>query len=56
MNPGGEFEASMVGPLVILVVLVVRQIVKGSSKSGIFLGMPFVSHFLVVCFSLVIET
>ena len=33
---GGNFETSVVGPLVILVALVKRQIVQGYFKSGIF--------------------
>ena len=38
MNPGGEFETSMVRPPVILVALVKSKIRQGSSKSAIFLG------------------
>ena len=38
MKPGEIFETSMVGPLGILVALFRRQIVQGSSNSGIFGG------------------
>ena len=38
MNPGGDFETSIVGPLGILVALVSRKIGQGCSDSGNFLG------------------
>ena len=56
MNPGVKFETSMVGPLGILVALVKRQMGQGSSNSGKFSGRPFMSPFLAIDFSLVIET
>ena len=54
MNPGVNFEASVVGVLVILVVLVKRQIGQGSSNSGRLSGRPSISTFLAMRFSLVI--
>ena len=56
MKPEANFETSVVGLLVILVALSKRQIWQGYSKSGRFSGRPSMSHFLVICFSLVIET
>ena len=38
MNPGRDFETSMVGPIGILVALVKRKIGQGYSKLGKFLG------------------
>ena len=57
-NPSeaGNFYTSVVGPLGILVALVRRKIRQGSSKSGIFSGRPYMRPFLVILFSLVIET
>ena len=51
MNPGANFETSVVGPLEILVALVKRQIGQGSSNSGIFSVKPSMSHFLAIRFS-----
>ena len=48
MNLGANFEISMVGTLVILVALLKRKIEKGSSKSGILFGRPFMITFLVI--------
>ena len=56
MNPGVNFETSVVGPLVILVALVKRQIGQGSYNSGRFSGRPSMSPFLAIRFILVIET
>ena len=56
MNPGANFETSVVGPLEILVALVKRQIGKGYSNSGIFSRRPSKSPFLAINFSLVIDT
>ena len=55
-KPRENFKTSMVGTLGILVPLVKRKIRKGSSKSGIFVGIISMSIFLVVRFSLSIET
>ena len=52
----GGVETSVVGPLGILVALVRRKIGQGYSKSGIFFGRPYMSPFLVIHFSLLIET
>ena len=52
----GKVETSMVGPLEVLLSLIKRQIGHGSSKSGIYFGRPYMSTFLGICFSLVIET
>ena len=56
MNPGANFETSVVRSLGILVALVKRQIGQGYSNSGIFSGRPSMSPFIAICFSLVIET
>ena len=56
MNPGEDFETSVVGPLGILVALVKRYIGQGSSNSGRFFGRPSMSRFLAIRLSLVIET
>ena len=56
MNPGANFDTSVVGPLGILSDLVKRQIGQGSSNSGRFYGRHYMSPFLAICFSLVIET
>ena len=56
MNPGANFETSMVGPLGILVTLVKRQIWQGSSKAGIFVGIPHMSTFIAIGVSLLIDT
>ena len=48
MNPGGDFKASVIGPLRILFSLIRIKIGKGSSKSGIFYGRPSMSLFLSV--------
>ena len=56
MNPGANFELSMVRPMGILFALVGRKIGQGYSKSGIFVGRPSMSPFLAIIFSLSIET
>ena len=56
MNPGANFDTSMVGTLVILGALVIRQIGQGSSNLGRFSGRPSMSPFIAISFSLVIET
>ena len=56
MNPGEKFETSVVGPLLILVAVVMRQIGQGSPNSGIFSGRPSMSPFLAISFIMVIET
>ena len=56
MNPGGDFETSIVGPLGILVALVSRKIGQGYSDSGNFSGRTSMIPFLAIRFSLVIET
>ena len=53
---GGNIKISMVVPLVILFSLFKIQIVKDSSKSGSFLGRPFMRPFLAVSISLLIVT
>ena len=56
MNPGANFDTSVVGPLGILVAFVKIQIGQGSSNSGRFSERPSMSTFLAIRFSLVIET
>ena len=56
MKPGRDFDTSVVRTLGVLVALIKRQIGQGYSKSGIFSGILSMSSFLVICFSLVIET
>ena len=56
MNPGENFETSVVGTLVFLVDLVRRKIGQVSYKSGRFVGEPYTSPFLAIIFSLAIET
>ena len=56
MNPGENFETSVVGPLGILVALVKIKIGQGSYNSGIFSGRLSMSPFLAIRFFLVIET
>ena len=56
MNPGENFETSVVGPLGVLVSLFKRKIGQGSSNSGRFSGRPSMSPFLAIRFSQVIET
>ena len=56
MNPGANFETSVVGPLGILVALVKIQIGQVSSNSGKLVGRPLKIPFLAICFSMVIET
>ena len=56
MNPGENFKTSVVGPLEILFALVKRKIGQGSSNSWRFYGRPFMSPFLAIRFSQVIET
>ena len=56
MNPGANFETSVVGTLVFLVDLVRRKIGQVSYKSGRFVGEPYTSPFLAIIFSLAIET
>ena len=56
MNPGENFQTSVVGPLEILVALVKRQIGQGYSNSGRFSGRTSISPFLAIRFIRVIET
>ena len=56
MNPGANFETSVVGPLGSLVALVKIHMGQGSYNSGIFNGRPSMSPFLDIRFSLMIET
>ena len=56
MNSGENVKTSVVGPLEFLVALVKRQIGQGSSNSGRFSERPFMSPFLAIGFSWVIET
>ena len=56
MKPRGNFDISVVGPMGIVFAFVKRKIWRGYSKSGIFYCRPYMSTFLVVSFSLVIET
>ena len=51
MNPGVNFETSMVVPLGMLFTLVKRQVRQGSSKSGRLVGIPSMSTFLVISLS-----
>ena len=55
MKVGTNFETSVVGPLGILFALVEIRIVQGSSKSGRFSGRPYMSPFISIRFSLLIE-
>ena len=48
MKPGANFETLVVGILGILVALVKRKIGQESSKSGIFVGRPFMSPFIAI--------
>ena len=52
----GNLYTSMVGTFGILIALDKGKIRKGYFNPGIFVGMPFVSHFLAIIFILVIET
>ena len=56
MNPGGNFETLVVGPLGILVSLVKIQIGQGFSNSGRFSRRPSMRPFLAISFSQVIDT
>ena len=56
INPGEDFETSMVGPLGILVALVKGKIGQVSSKSGICFGRTSMRTFITISFSLEIET
>ena len=56
MNPGANFETSMVVPLVILVALLKIKIGQDYYRSGIFVGIPAMCHFLAIHFRLEIET
>ena len=56
MNPGGDFETSVVVNLVILVTLVKRKIGKDYYKSGILAGRPSISPFLSIIFGMIINT
>ena len=49
-------DTSVVVPPVMLFALVKIQIGQGYSNSGIFSGRPFMSPFLVIRFSMLIET
>ena len=55
MNPGENFETSVVGPLGTLVSLFKRQTGQGYSKSGRFFGRPSMSPFFDINFSMVVE-
>ena len=52
----GNFDTSVVGTLVVLVPLVNRKIGHIYFKSGRFSGRPSMRPFLVISFSLEIET
>ena len=56
MKPGAKFETPMVVPLGISISLVNKQIGQVSSKSGKFVAKTYMSTFLVISFSLEIET
>ena len=56
MNPGANFETLVIFPLWILVALARRQIGQSSSMLGRFYGITSMVSFLVIYFSLVIET
>ena len=56
MKTGENVETSVFGPLGILVALVKRKIGKVYPKSGIFACRPSTSTFLVINFSVSIET
>ena len=56
MNPGENFETSMLAPLEILVALVTIQIGQGYSKSGRVFGRPFMRNFFYICCNPEIET
>ena len=55
INPGANFETSMLGPMVILVASVKKQIGQGYYKSGRFFGRPFMSPFFAVICNLKME-
>ena len=56
MNPGENFETSMVGPLVMLSALVKRKIGRGYSESGRFVGRPSMTNLPAIFFGLSIQT
>ena len=56
MKPGKHLEKLMVGPLGISYALVERQIGQEYSKSERFVGRPSMDPFLIIHFSLVIDT
>ena len=56
MNPGANFETSMVASMAILVALVNRQIRQGFYKLGRFVVRPFMSNFISIFISLAIKT
>ena len=56
MNPGANFETSVVGPLEILVALVNRQIGQSYSNSGRFAITTFMSPLFAIISNLEMET
>ena len=56
MNPGANFETSVVGTLVFVVALFKRKRGQGYSKSGKLFGRPFMSPLIKIRLSLVIKT
>ena len=56
MNPGANFETSMVRSMGILVALVKRQIGQGYYKSGRFVRRQLMSTFITIIIRLVINT
>ena len=56
MNPGANFETSILGPLVILVDLLKIYIGQGSSKSGKFVIRPFISPLFNITNGIVVDT
>ena len=56
INLGENFETSIVGPLVILVALVRRQIGQGYSNSGNLVGRPSINTLFPLSLSNGIET
>ena len=56
MNPGANFETSILGPLVILVDLFMIYIGQGSSKSGKFVIRPLISPLFNITHNMVVDT
>ena len=56
MNPGKQFETSMVVPPVILVDFLRIQIGQGYSNSGIFVRRLYISTFIAINVGLTIDT